>query len=276
MRAVITSLAAHTVYLCTLPISLAADSHISEADLLFQCSVNDGANAVEVVLLAESVDYFFFDADGRVELFITSPLSTVDYTPFAWSGPDVTESITFHNGETSYHVFSTMIRSGANFINGSIGGVVVTTPSGQRTEIICDPNSVAPINVFQGIGRLAVLRDENYDAFQQCLLSDLSATACTNVQVATCGFELNDTNICLSAEYDRWQAVLAQRLSKTDELDNAQNLWEASRDADCQLSAWVIYNPFEGEEGMLSCLSDYTARRVDFVDEYLYGLEFDG
>lgn len=276
MRPVITSLLANVVTLCCLPVSLVADIDKSEVDLLFQCSLNNAANSVRVILLSDNVQYSYSDNGGRVELSINSPLSDVDYTPFAWDSPDVTESITFHNGETSYEVFQTMIQSKSNFSSGSTGGVVIITPSAERTEIPCDANSIAPVNVFQGIGRIAGLKDEGYDAFQQCLSSELSATACINVQVASCGLKTHDKMGCLTAEYDRWQAVLAERLGKAAELAHAQSLWEASRDADCALSAWVIYNPFDEDKGMLSCLSDYTAKRMDFVNDYIQGLEFDG
>ncbi|SOH95509.1 Uncharacterized conserved protein YecT, DUF1311 family [Monaibacterium marinum] len=276
MRPVIISLLVKTVYLCCFPVSLAADSHSDESEVLFQCSLNNAANTVSVILFSDNVQYFYSNAEGRVELSIKSPLSDVDYTPFAWDSPDVAERITFHNGETSYEVFHIMNRSGINFTDGSNGGVVVIAPSGQRTEILCDENSIMPVNVFHGIGRMASLRSEDYDAFQQCLSSELSATACLNVEASSCSLDIYDQTECLTVEYDRWRAVLAEKLSAATELDHAQHLWEASRDADCGLSAWVVYNPFEEDVGMLSCLSDYTARRVDFVNNYIVGIEFDG
>jgi len=276
MRPAIISLSAQVVFLSSLPICVVGDSPKSETDVLFQCSLNNSANSVSVRLFQDRVQYVYSDGVGRVELSIDGDMSDVGYTPFMWDSLDITERITFQNGETSYEVFNTMIRSGASFTGGSIGGVVVNTPSAERIEIPCDANSITPDNVFDGIGRLAGIRDEGYDAFLQCLSSDLSATACLNVQVASCGVDTDDKIVCLTAEYDRWRAVLDEKLGKATELDHAQSLWEASRDADCEISAWVIYNPFERDEGMLSCLSEYTAMRVDFVSNYIYGLEFDG
>jgi len=276
MRPAIISLLAKVASICCLPISLAADSPDSEAEVLFECSLNNAANTVSVILFSDYVQYFYSNAQGRVELSIKSSLADTDYTPFAWDSPEITERITFHNGKTSYEVFNTMKRSGINFVSGSNAGVVVTTPSAQRTEISCDANSVEPVNVFHGIGRVASLKGERYDAFQQCLSSELSATDCINVEVSSCSLDTKDRIQCLTVEYDRWRAVLAEKLGTATELDHAQHLWEASRDADCKLSAWVIYNSFDEDAGMLSCLSEYTARRVDFVNDYFFGLEFDG
>jgi len=276
MRPAIISLLAKVASCCCLPISLAADSPDREAEVLFECSLNNAANTVSVILFSDYVQYFYSNAQGRVELSIKSSLADIDYTPFAWDNPEVTERLTFHNGKTSYEVFTTMNRSGTNFTGGSNAGVVVTAPSAQRTEISCDANSVAPVNVFHGIGRIASINDEGHDAFQQCLSSELSATACINVEVSSCSLDTEDRIECLTVEYNRWRAVLAEKLGTATELDHAQRLWEASRDADCKLSAWVIYNPFDEDAGMLSCLSEYTARRVDFVNDYFFGLEFDG
>jgi len=114
MRPAIISLLAKVASICCLPISLAADSPDSEAEVLFECSLNNAANTVSVILFSDYVQYFYSNAQGRVELSIKSSLADTDYTPFAWDSPEITERITFHNGKTSYEVFNTMKRSGIN------------------------------------------------------------------------------------------------------------------------------------------------------------------
>jgi len=259
---------------------------------LFSCTLAGGENSVQVLYFSrdDSLTYAYANAQGKLELNLNSPVETVAYSPFAWDRGDITESVKFYNGDTSYEVFSTMTRSGFHLIGGSVGGVVVTTPSGQSTELQCDAYSVEPANVFQGIGRLASLKDENHDAFDQCLSSELSATACMGVYAAECHVNPNDEFDCLKAEQDRWQGVLAETLTETflvtggqqfslvrsEDVERAQQLWEESRDFDCEISAWTNYNVLDGDLGKLSCLSDYTAQRVDFLRSMQSGMEFDG
>lgn len=272
------------------PSSASANDDTTETTRLFECTLNGERNTVAVDLVSDAVEYYYLDTRGRVELFISSTLQNLDYRPYQWDGNDVTESVTFYNGKTSYRVFGTMKRSGLGLIGGEVGGIVVTAPAGQRIELNCDKYSVEPSNVFHGIARLASLTDENYDAFEQCLSSDLAALACINVHTAACQKDPGDEINCLKSEQSRWLAALADTLSVPRqvggdshyslngiaEIERAQGLWEASRDADCEVSAWMNYNPFDGSSGQLMCLNEYTARRIDFLNDFALGFEFEG
>lgn len=273
-----------------LPMSTFAETSFQET--LFSCTFAGGENSVQILYFPQDDDltYAYANAQGKLELNLNTPVETVAYTPFTWDRDDITESVTFYNDDTSYEVFSTMTRSGFHLIGGSLGGVVVTTPSGKSTELRCDAHSIEPANVFQGIGRLASLKNENYDAFAQCLSSDLSATACLGVHVSNCQVDLGEEFDCLKAEQDRWEAVLAETLTETfvaaggqqfslersENVGQAQKLWRESRDFDCDISSWTNYNVFDGDLGKQACLADYTARRVEFLRSMQSGMEFDG
>ena len=268
------------------PTSSFADTSFQQT--LFSCTFNEGINSVQVLYVPqdENLVYTYANAQGHLELNLNAPVQAVDYAPFSWDHGDITERVTFYNGDTSYQVFSTFSPDSYE-IAGEIysyeitAGVTVTSPSGQRTELDCDTFSINPATPLGGLGQIAVLRDASYDHFSECLSSNRPYASCIGIPSAGCVAD------CLDFKVSLWQDILAETLATTRRMvgegpgssttiDHLQSLWEASRDADCEASAWTNYNVMDGEAGLKSCIIDYTAQRVDFLRRMQAGLEFDG
>ena len=259
------------------PTSSLADTSFQQT--LFSCSFGEGENSVQVLYFPQGEDlvYAYANTQGHLELNLNASVQAVDYAPFSWDHGDITERVTFYNGDTSYQVFSTY----SQYSYETTAGIIVTSPSGQRAELGCDTFSIKPATPFGGLGRIAVLRDANHDHFRECLSGNRPDASCIGVPSAGCVTD------CLDFKVNLWQDILAKTLATTPQIvgggpgssntiDHLQNLWEASRDADCEASAWTNYNVMDGEAGMKECLIDYTAQRVDFLRRMQAGLEFDG
>jgi len=284
--------------LVTLPTQSAAQINQSgPVTLLFSCTFNNGANTVQVDMSDDDIVYFYNHEDSDLDLIIIDNTQTVSYRPFLWDSHDITESVTFYNGDTAYEVFGTLRRSGwsadSSFVGGqeALGGIVVTSPSGERTELPCDPNSLQPQNPVVGIGRLASLDSPGYDMFDRCVQGIVALSACVGSMSSLC--IANDSDVgnsemkCLHNEYVRWEEMLATAFAETcmttadrgydlDALELAQTSWQTSRNIDCEIGSWTIFNYFDGDKGRLSCLSHYAAQRIYFLNRYTSGVLFDG
>ncbi|NSX53322.1 lysozyme inhibitor LprI family protein [Parasulfitobacter algicola] len=284
------------IYLCVALLASPAAAQNNQTQRLFECSLNDGANKVGVHVGDDEITYRYANADGLIDLTLNDTVATVEHTLALWDDVNFTESVTFYNGATSYEVFSEAGRNrpvgDKHVLDGGAvdGGILVTQPDGTHTEIVCDPNTIEPQNPLHRLARLAALKNANYDMYADCSASGIIASACSQIVLQNCYDATDPTNNeleCLTDHYDRTQALLSntyasalafanERGEDTVALERAQDAWSTSRNADCTIAAWTIYNPFDSEKGALICLADYTAKRIDFLTRYTIGLEFDG
>lgn len=278
-----------SIFLVLLALGSTTTSAAAQNDVpttVFECTLNGGANTVNIdAFPSNDLRYSYANAVGQLELNIDSHITQVTYSPFAWDSPEITESVTFYNGDTSYEVFSRRVSP-----DRTTGGIIVTTPAGARTELPCDAYSISPGHPQINIGQLAQRYDPNHDPFRKCLAGTGPATTCVGVYTTAClSSALADASedACLTAELTLWEALLDQtraaamdmaqaRQFGTDELTQAKPIWEASRDHDCDMAAWTVYDPFDGKLGKLMCLADVTAQRVTFLRHHINGMEFDG
>lgn len=224
------------------------------------------------------------------------PVADVDHVLALWDDPNFTESVTFHNSETSYEVFSVAPKIGVTgaqpILNGGPvdGGVLVTSPDGTRTEILCDPHSIELRSALMRFARLPLFKDPDHTMFADCVEAQIWADVCAQYQLSQynqiqneMGVQMNGLTAHLTwslAELDatfvRTLAVAQDRDGDVDALQKAQDLWDASRSADCALASWTIYNIMDSNVGTQGCNFDYTIKRIRFLRSYASGLEFDG
>lgn len=263
---------------------------------LFNCTLNDGANSVGVHVYNDEITYSYANSVGQIELNLNDTVADVKHVLALWDDPNFTESITFYNSATSYEVFSEAARSqpiGARAIldGGPVdGGIVVTAPDGTRNEILCDENTITPRAPLMRLARLALLQDEDYDLTVPCMARSYFADGCFRLSLDQCeaiARDAADPADCLplhlaratarlDATYLDALAMTEQRGADVVALDNAQDIWNASRAADCKIGSWSVYNVFDENMGLMECNFDYTVRRIKFLRRYIAGVEFDG
>ena len=118
---------------CFIILSTSVSAQTSARPLLFECTLNAGANAVAVHLDSDEITYSYTDANGVVELSLREKTADVDFTTSLWEDPIFYESVTFYNGETSYKVFAVPKENRACNNRGILNG---EAPYDQR-RILC-------------------------------------------------------------------------------------------------------------------------------------------
>lgn len=285
-----------TMVLIMLIFGSPATAQSDQTEWLFQCQLNNGANSLGVHVFSDAITYSYANARGQLELNLKDTVADVEHVLSLWEDPNFVESVTFYNGDTSYEVFSQPSTSRPPgdrhvLLGGMVdGGVVVTSPSGSRTEILCDPGTVEPTKPLHRLSRLAALKDPNYNILAACFAADITAEDCVQYTLEYCLTAVSsdiDELECLGATASRVDEFLDDVLVETltassklgidsQPLERAQDIWKTSREADCAVSSWTVYNPFDDRKGELICQTDYAAKRIEFLTSHRLGLEFDG
>ncbi|MFQ6549396.1 hypothetical protein AADZ90_015685 [Aestuariibius sp. 2305UL40-4] len=277
-----------------------ANAEEEDHGFFFWCTLNEGQNSVFLSAKDDRVTYAYIKDSGQLELRLETTLETMPYRPFPWDEQTIRESVTFYNGVTSYEVFASLgsykpFESLFAGLGDAEAGIVVTLPSGSQTTLYCDDHTISPRNPIAGIGQLAKLANPDHDPLLHCLSGSVPATACLGIVSDLYGVETGlspRSLVFLQAEQKRWEILLAAKVSEatemtqarfpdraerlTTDLMKAQDSWAASRNADCDLAAWTVFDVMDEDAGKLQCLSHYAAQRIDFLNQHIAGLEFDG
>jgi hypothetical protein len=91
------------------------------------------------VCLTGGVATYSFGPRMRPELTLTSAIETLDYIPWNGIGRAMSEAVAFHNGPTSYEVWSSIDRMSA--APQHEGGVNVLKNGNLLAQLTCNPGS---------------------------------------------------------------------------------------------------------------------------------------
>ena len=97
-----------------------------------------GKKQLEVCLHGGTATYSF-GPKGRAELTLSSPIETLDYTPWNGIGRSIWEAVAFHNDGVSYEVWASVDRMADNPIYE--GGVNVLRGDALVAQLSCDKGS---------------------------------------------------------------------------------------------------------------------------------------
>lgn len=258
---------------------------------LMYCTFDEGAKQVALCQTDGQLEYRFGANLENPELALQSDIADLGYVPYSWSTETNFESVVFHNGDTSYEVFSSLPRV---IDPGSPdGGITVTLPGRAPFTLTCDTNSVEPRHPYRGIGQLGnfVVEGVGSVTLASCLVASENASNCLGVVNQ---YEVNehgciqgqDPTDCWAAEAAAWDLQLAIEFtiaiesvkvsidqSFADNLQAAQISWHNTRERDCR-----VYRPllFAQDGGAAYCHSEYAAARVDFLRDVINRSEFQG
>lgn len=258
--------------------------------LLMYCTVNDGQKQVAVCQFQDMVSYAFGAQFSDPELRLVSNVADIAYVPFSWASNTIFESVTFHNGNTTYEVHAAAPRGADG--GTAEGGIVVTRPDQSQVSLSCDPGSVWPSDPLDGLGQLtAVIRGDREIGLRRCIdnaedpASCLGSVRAIDFQQARCNDEEQITD-CWAMEQRAWEAALAavfevaltkvktlQGEAFAQQLRAAQDGWDRNRELDCELAHTL---PLAGDGGTAFCHAQYAAQRITFLRQVVSGAEFDG
>ncbi|WP_428543604.1 hypothetical protein [Profundibacter sp.] len=112
-------------------------------DTFLSCTFSNGRKAVDVCVEGDMLTYSFGRTGKAPDLALLVPVVDADYTPWPGIGRAIWETVTFHNGKTSYVVAGVIDRKFSEEETADISGLI-NVVEGEETlaTFDCDPGSV--------------------------------------------------------------------------------------------------------------------------------------
>ena len=106
---------------------------------LMGCTFEGGAKTLKVCLGETDVSYSFGPTGGTPDLFLSEPITSIDYTTWPGVGSAIWETITFYNDGYSYEVLAGFERNPED--PQHFGGITVRQGEEEIASLTCDPDS---------------------------------------------------------------------------------------------------------------------------------------
>ncbi|HHI69790.1 MAG TPA: hypothetical protein ENJ91_02210 [Rhodobacteraceae bacterium] len=116
-------------------------------DTFLSCTFSNGQKAVDVCVDGDMLTYRFGHIGKAPDLDLSVPVVDAEYIPWPGIGRAIWETVTFHNGKTSYEVAGVIDRKFSDDENAenppAIHGLINVNEGGETLATLeCDPGSV--------------------------------------------------------------------------------------------------------------------------------------